>query len=727
MFMKKVALITAAAAMASMLTVFPSASVYAETVSSAASSKANDNEEAAMTKALKLVKSRVTIPAEYSAFSFTTSVSHKMKSYNFVWQIPNDTKGRGSYRVTLTGDIITRYSEPADESAPYSHCSLSLTDKTDVQMEKAALDFIYKLNPSMKGQLVKSRGGEVSLDSNNTRIYFTRAYKGVDVQGSNDVSVTLNKHSLKVSGFNCSWWQNAAFDEPSKALSQDKIKEIYRSEVDLEHAYRLDYDYETDKYTARVVYYPTDSYIYNAITGKHTTMYDDRSKAMETDGYDDFEVEVEEECVEEAAAPAAGVNKGNSEITLTEEEKKEIEKMKSMLTREQFKELLLKEPYIKVTKDYLLDRYEIYKDDDMPSGYVIDAYVQKNTKDEYCSYVICADAKSGKIYSFERNSNEELRSALNVKNANSLAEKAAKYYCGEFFSHYKPDESNSLPVRRSENYVEKSRTINFDRYENNILVENQYISIGVNSDGIVTSMNYNHVKDVDFGDGKIISENKAFECLFEQQDMELYYDGFIDLESKPHTYLHYSMPSWIINAKTGKLSDYSGIALANIDEKPKYDSCPYTDIANSPYKDEIIELYRHGIDITNGGDKLDPTASMTVRDVSNLMNVLGSGYYYSYDTGSIEDKKPVTRAEFARRITIQLNMDRCAKFKGIYKSPFTDVKDSSDYIGYITLAYAAGAIEKDSSGKFYPDKLLSREYALHCIYYYIENEMKATN
>ena len=62
-----------------------------------------------------------------------------------------------------------------------------------------------------------------------------------------------------------------------------------------------------------------------------------------------------------------------------------------------------------------------------------------------------------------------------------------------------------------------------------------------------------------------------------------------------------------------------------------------------------------------------------------------------------------------------------AEFSGIYRSPFKDVKDTDKSIGYIALAYGMGAIDADKNGNFGPDEYVTREYALHCIYNYIEN------
>ena len=73
------------------------------------------------------------------------------------------------------------------------------------------------------------------------------------------------------------------------------------------------------------------------------------------------------------------------------------------------------------------------------------------------------------------------------------------------------------------------------------------------------------------------------------------------------------------------------------------------------------------------------------------------------------------------RFVKDMGADRYAKMKNIFKSPFKDVSDSSAYVGYISIAWAAGAVDGSKNGNFDPDGYVTREYAYHCIYNYILN------
>lgn len=683
----------------------------------ATSTAASSSED--METAIKLVKSRVEIPEEFSKFSYTSSKNNGMQKYNFTWTRPT---GGNSYSVTISGDIITSY------RAPYAYSysgTPSFGKYTAAGYESLALQWIYKVNPEMKGCLKRDGNVNMSITGDSVSITFKRVYNDVAV-ANNTVRVSLSKKTGEVLSMSADWWQGASFVSPDKALSQEQIKEVYTGDVELKAWYRLSYDNKTQKYTAAAVYSPvSNSFEYDAVTGKPSSRADDYRKAQNTDLY--AENPATGYAAEADEAASAEVDMGvalDGEGSLTEEEAASAEELKSMLTSAQFKELIIKDPYIDLTDDYLTTNFSITKNKDAESGYMIDAYFSKNTKDVSGWFSVKADAKSGKVYSFSGYNSKESESALDPSKAVKLADSAAKYYYGDIFSGYRADPDNSSPATKSKNYSETSRTMRYYRYENGIQVDGDYINITVNSAGSVTRANSKHTKDVDFGDGKIISADAALNSLYEQQDMELSYRGFTDLESVPYTYLTYTMPSWNINAKTGKLCSYSGGEISETDETAQV--CPYTDISSSPYKAEIKMLYDYGVRIY-GGDTLSPNALITDREFEDLMNAL-SGYgatplYYGNDAdaaqGSSDNSgKYVTRAEFAKKFVNKIGGEEYAKLSGIYKSPFTDVSDNSSDIGYIAIAYAMGAID-GTNGVFSPNEYVTREYAMHCLYRYV--------
>ena len=691
-------------------------STAAQTASASSEKKDTASEEEQMKNALALVKSRITIPEEYSSFSYSTNQSDGMRSYSFTWTEPT---GSRSYSVRVKGDIITSYRSPTENS-----WKPGISDHNPSYFTNKALSWVYKVNPSMKGFLTKS---SINLSINDDSVYvnFGRSFGGIKVTGGNWADVTLNKYTGEVTGYNGVWWQNAEFVSAAGALSQEDIKKIYCGEVTIKPYYRIYTDETTGKKKTNIVYEPMNSYTYDALTGKHSAMDDDYLKFMDTDLYDNGKggpmeeeaVEMEEDCAE--GSPATGVS-------FTEEELAAAADLSTMLTSEQFKALAVKDKYMGITEKYLVKNFNIEKNDNAECGFAINCNMIINNKTESRTVVITADAKSGKIMSFYTYSDES-KAEINVKKATTLANAALKYYYGDIADEYKADAANSAPVSTGGSYKETSRTMRYNRYVNNIQVTDNYINITVNSAGRVTSVYSRHDKDVDFGDGLIINKETALKLLCEQQDMELSYDGFLDLESKPHVYLRYEMPSWRINGVNGKLCDYEGKPSAKAEKSS--DTCPYKDIAKSSYKNEITALYEHNVKIFEGSE-FKPTEMMTFKEFTQLLDTV-TGYGYEpvpLEEDVIEEDvsaepasdRYFTRMTLAKEFVRAAQAERFAGYTSIYKSPFTDVSSKDENLGYAALAYAMGAVKAGKDGKFYPNAYVTREYAYHCAYNYLK-------
>ena len=693
----------------------------AQTEKASSDSKSDVSEEEQMKNALALVKSKITIPESYSSFTYSTGKNQGMRSYNFTWTDPSSSV---SYSAEVTGDIITAY------QAPYHNSwNRGISSYNPSYFVNKALSWVYKVNPSMKGFLTKSNVW-LTLSSDEVYVSFDRTFGGIKVNnGENSVRVTLNKYTGDIIDYSGTWWQNAEFVSAAGALSQEDIKKIYCDEVTIKPYYRIYTDYATGKKKTNIVYEPLNSYAYDALTGKHSSMEDDYAKYMDTDLYDNGEGldGYAEEVVEDEAAveaPATGVS-------FTDEELAAAADLSTMLTSEQFKALAVKDKYMGITDKYLVKNFNIDRNINVECGYSISCTMMINNKTDSRSVNITADAKSGKIMSFYSYSDES-RAEINVKKATTLANAALKYYYGDIADEYKADTGNSAPVQSSGSYKETSRTMRYNRYVNNIQVTDNYINITVNSAGKVTSVYSRHDNDVDFGDGLIINKETALKLLCEQQDMELSYDGFLDLESKPHVYLRYEMPSWRINGVNGKLCDYEGKPSAKAEKSS--DTCPYKDIAKSPYKSEITALYEHNVKIFEGSE-FRPTEKMTFKEFTQLLDTV-TGYGYepvpleedvleedvSADSGSAEtaSDRYFTRMTLAKEFVRAAQADKFAKYTSIYRSPFTDVSSKDENVGYAALAYAMGAVKAGSDGKFYPNAYVTREYAYHCAYNYLK-------
>ena len=724
---------TAAAllACAAMIGAMP-VNISAKTASSSASS--SSAQASGLKNAIAAVKSRIDIPEEFSEFKSSVSTYNGLTSYSLTWSLPSDaSKGdyaKRSITAQYTGNTITSYQSPYAASSTRPAFS-KLSQQT---LENKAIEYANQLIPESKGKL-RVQSTSMSLGSGNVSVYLARV-NGDAALSKNMITVSLDKMTGRLLGLNATWWEGASFADSTKALSQEKIKAIYKKEASATLQFRLTYkstDGKESYYTAVPVYSSDSIFTYNALTGEHSTMDKDFAASRNTDLYDE-ELEVEEDSDDIATAEGAEITSAKA-VNFTEAELKQDEDLSKCLTQAQFKALMIKDPYINVTDKYLTTSYDISRDSSYESGYGVTVNYTLNNSDSYSSYYINADAVTGKVRSFNcwgdaASSNE----VIDIKAVNATAGKVIAYYVPEISKEYKANIDNTAPAQKTKSYVESERTLRYTRYKFNISVPDDTINVRVNSKGVVTSFNYNYHKNVDFGSGKVISKAKAIDTYLANNDLSLYYDGFLDLRSKPTTYLHYKSANWYVNAYTGQMCNYSGGKLTEKAVAPA--ECPYTDIGTSPYKDEITRLYSYNVRFTTG-EKLDPGAKVTKTELQQLLNGISSGGYVIYDDyddvyedyvvypeeASDNSKvKYLTRLDAAKLFVEKEGYSKAAALQGIYKAPFKNISSTDSDAGYIAIAKLLGVAQGNSKGEYTKNAALTREYALHLIYSYVVNQ-----
>ncbi|MDY2846870.1 MAG: S-layer homology domain-containing protein [Oscillospiraceae bacterium] len=720
--MKKKTISAAAAVMAAVLAfgaAAPCTSVVAEAVTSSSSAKSES--AAKMEAALKIVKSRINIPEEFTEFSYSTRTEKAIEGYNFTWKAV-DAAGeeQGSVEVTIMDSIITRY------NVNYNNDYIGTPTLAKLSKEKIheyAVSAVRALDPDIADQIEVSEDFSISLHGSSARIDLSRKVNGLYL-GKNTGSIYINKNTGEVVSFSLNWWNDAEFEDSSKAVTEEEMEQSYKDNVKLVPSYVINRVYDdkgkvTGK-TAKLIFSQDNKAVFDASTGKPTTMYDDYAKANNTANYSLYdtveEVPVEEDCEEVVeAAPATG---GGYEVTLTAAEKQALMDSGKYYSKTEAVEIITKDKYLNIGDDYVMES-GVFREGNSSSGFTWQFSFYKNTEKEYRSAYVTMDAESGKIISFNKYAKSPTKT-INIKTVNKIAEQAAKYYLSDIFGEYKSAESNNADANK-----QTSRNIIFSRYVNDIAVQDNDIIINVNSDGEVMSFSYNY-DEAAFPSADIISEEKAYEKAFEQTDFRLYYDGFRRLDGKSRIYMLYTVDDFYLDAKTGKLCTSNG---SPITAKEKTDGCPYTDIEGHWAEKYITTLYDYGIKLsTDSGDKFDPDEYITEREFSELLN---SVFYvnamplmyedYSYSKAAEYGNDKLTKAAAAKEFVLCAGGKDFAEIKGIYKSPFKDVEPTREDLGYISIAYGMGAVKADSGGNFNPEGKLTRGYAMYMIYNYLKN------
>lgn len=741
-----------------LLTALPFAEVNA---ADSNTSTQESRETAELKAAISEVKKRIDIPKELTKFDYETETSYETTYYKLMWYSEKENDYGSIYTdksvtVEYFNGFISGYNYYDKNRS--SGSALSFAKLTPEEQEKCVKKHLKALNPDLKGNMVIERNSaDLSLSAHKVNYSFWREENGIGFIG-NSGSMSIDRDTGKLLEFDLTWWNDAKCPDASKMLSEKEVMDIYASRKPLGVRYSLftDSEYDNEKkewiYTQFIlpVYYPTvggENEI-DAITGKYTSFYEDREKysytsAYSWNSYDDYDYEYEE-CAEEVIDGEGDVQEDFSEAELDA-----LEKENKYISAEQALKIIKDNKYIKFNKELVpSNNYLSSYTDDKGEAKVSKVFNYEYTTDDETkdSIFLCVtmDAFSGDIISFRKSydygekSPDKNETPISKSSAVARAENAAKYFIGDKAKEYRED---SVWYKDSK---EVSKTVEFTRYVNDIPTDFDDMKITVDSRGEVLSFSHTY-HDMEFPEAKLVSEELAYEKLFENMKPELYYHGFTDLQMKSHVYLTYEFESsYYINALNGERITYAGKAYyTNNDVKTEIKEAKlYTDIKGHKYEKEIETLWNYGVRITDN-EKLDPDRAITIGEFQELIGkgLLYNDYFYDMypmiqkkdpETGDYyyEDnpklKEKLTYKELAK-LYVYIYANGCYEaggIEGIFAPPYKNVPTSDPYCGYIAIAKSKGLISDGTS--FGKDKTISRAEALKMVYDHIaaEKEMK---
>ncbi|MGN0674884.1 MAG: S-layer homology domain-containing protein, partial [Oscillospiraceae bacterium] len=486
----------------------------------------------------------------------------------------------------------------------------------------------------------------------------------------------------------------------------------------------------------------------DAFTGKESTIWEDMKAAEGTRYYGGWDCDdaVAEECDSDEGLE----NPATGSVNFTPAELEKIQKDNNLIKTDKAFEMLKTDKLVALTDDYKLKSYEIYSTEDVKTGdetfYLDLRYAVKDElKENYKSYTninVRLNAETGEVLYLNRYGNKADLPKLDVAKAKGIAESVAKTYSKDIFTQYKADKSNSSPVSSwtsgGKTYYESERSFAFNRFVNGIQVTGDQISVSVDSNGVVTSYSVNHTEDVTFVPNNILGKSEAFDKLYDQQAFEYYYDGWITKDGKVKTYLIYKMDSFYLNANTGKLCSWSGT------EPYTYVSAEdvkYSDIKGIKQEEAIRALQKYGVVLTTKS-KFEPDKLITEDEFMNLVTSALGGYSVAYedeveveyveeDMTLAQKTEAEKKAEAEKKDKAETTVKEAAVMFGklylsadiaklnIFKSPFSDVKNSDEDAGYIAVANAKGFITGEN-GKLNGEKTITRAEAAQIIYDYLK-------
>ncbi len=664
--------------MAALMALSSSVCVYAE-----------GRDEAELRTMLSRVKSRIEVPAELEEFDYRVSTYSPKEEYTFTWHTPDDAEKYKAISCTICSTVITNYSYTDADFYDYTGRDVSLAKLSADELYSKAVKAVTMLNPTVAGSIEIDKDS-LSLALSGNRATFRLIRTKNDIPVDNDGGrIVLDKDTGELISFNISWHPNAAFRSPEKIISEEKAKDAYEDMIAIYPEYEIYFDGDNKAYTSRIVYRQADRGEINAFNGKKSNFV--------TDGYfGDNDITMDDAVEEEAGA--ADKNMG-----FTEAELKELNKDLPYATEADIIKLMKSDEYMSYNDGMVLDYSRLYKTEyndnetyvytanfsaeQMSDKPVYEDYMEEVIWEDsyfYESVGISVNAETGEIISYSYyNSDMDRSDTFDEAKTKAKAEDVAEKYAGERFGEYTFDSGDvSKYTDKQNNTTYYGSWYGWDREVNGLDVRGDYINVGFNAHGVLTEYSINY-SDVEFASpDDILSEDEIMDIFWQDNELELYYLARVH-EKITKTVLVYGTDSTVYrDAFTGKpVYNWDYAVQSNVEA-----------IKDKALREKAEILEMHGIAVTNGMEKVsDGVKTDAYADILN--RICAMGLYGQYDilplsSGKYDAEADITVGDAMVMLTAAECGTAVPSLGGIFKSPYTDVKENDKNIGYYAIAHA---------------------------------------
>ena len=675
--MRKIVSLTMAAVTALSCSPIAMADDYIAAESPAVVSSQNQQNTTELENALRKVKTRITIPAELSEFTYYTGTNNGKTTYSFEWSTPYTEKVYKSISCSVINTVITRYS--VYDSSKYNY-ETKLADLTSQQLYSYAEKAVKKLNPTVyKDISIDKDSLNISLSSDRAVFSICRTKNGVPVK-NNSGRIVINKNTGNLVSFNINWSASAGFKKPNSVISEEKAMKAYNEMIDIYPVYQLTYDREKDDFISEIIYTQKDYGEINAFTGKKSDFI--------ADGYfgdDETCEEAEDDCGAEG-----GVDK---DFAFTEKELEELNKVLPYATEEKIRDLLESSEYLTINDSMELYNSHIYKDTEGKNDkYIFSASFSSADYDdddywtksfEICNIVVNAETGEILSYDYYNNNSKNYTNKYDEAEAAKIADEIAKEFAGEKYQEY--GEFIASP-----NYYSpaNSSIINYygsffysGRYVNDIVVESNNISIELDCNNKLINYSIRYT-DADFiSPENMLKPDEIMDIFWKNNDIDLYYLTRV-IDKKTKTVLVYGTDENVYcDAFTGEQKYYY------------VNSSDLSGISSSSIKKMAKVLNEHGFILSDG--KFSEKDAVKECDFANALNMFTEVRLYGmYDTLKLTDgvydnsDKLLTVGDAMIMLTAAECGTKVPELSKIFKSPYTDISDTDEFVGYYAIAHA---------------------------------------
>lgn len=657
-----------------------------------------NTESESMQKTLEHAKTVLTIPEEYTEFSYHSQTDADGIVY---WTFRWSGEQKGNMEATFSEDGVLAsyyawvYTESYDDSlANYNHS----------EAKEIAKEFIQKVNPQVYPYLLEDTPDGENRDS-RTAFFTFREYRNDIPTFANTVSVTVDKYHGIVRNYQ-SAKRMEGFLETETKLTEAEAKELYLRDIGIRMEYRMYYNYQTKTYKVFPVYSLKDTTgkAICAVTGEVLEPYFPESFLFR---------------VYNGAMSDLIMKEQASGVQFTPEELAALANVSEVLSKEDA-EKLVKEK-ISALKDYTLRSASLQRDyrDETRLFWYLD--FQKDGDGYRASVQL--DAKTGQLLGFSLPQNSSKNTTFTKEDAKKVAEAFLQKEAADVFpkTAYTEEVHTYVPLAK-EGTLPNSYEITYQRMENGISVNGNYLTVRVDADTKqVGSYNRSFTEGLSFPDiSTCLSETEIFDIMDEKMDFLVTYLPTEEGNKLAYTFLQ--PESQMFDPYTGKLLSYDGTDLQE-SFVPQY-----TDIHGHWAEEMILTLLDNGYYFPEHDFR--PDDSITKKEFLQFFKMIGNDTDEELNKfiAKIEEipaeaadvNAVMTKETISKYFIYYLGYQKIAAVDEMFLYPFPDGEAvDASFKGDITILTGLGIFKGSSDGHFYPKKELTRAEAVSCVYHFL--------
>ncbi|WP_027398350.1 YcdB/YcdC domain-containing protein [Anaerovorax odorimutans] len=649
---------------------------------------AGSDDSISLEKAIKTVKSIITIPSDYTEFNYSKDEYNEEGGKEIKWDLTwsNKENDKEIYVVVSNDGYLLRYSKNL-----YNDNNDGLGSITKEMAIKTAEEFLLKARPD----LAKKMKLKETSDSNTSIFNFEyQLYENNIPVDFMEATVEIDKFTGEVIDYYGLDSTFPSFPDKDGIIDKETAKKTFLDNSGVQLKYYSYYDGKKESLKIFPAYSVSNkNKAVDAKTGEFVNIY-----------YGDIYGSTS---MKEASMDTAAGNE------LTREELEAIDNVSSLISKEKAESLCRSivpgiTSSMKVTNSHLTKNY-IDKEQ----------YIWRIGFDKAFAKL---NAKSGKLISFYiyRDYDNDVKGGISKEKAQSIAESFAKKIDNEKFEQTSLGEDSQIVPYVNEEDDLRDYSFKYERIVNGIPFADNSINITVNkADGKILQYDCKWYDNAEFPSiDKAMVKDKAFDTYDKYCNYDLMYVK-TDKDKSSLVYTFRDSVNYYIDPVTGEKLDWKG------DTYREKEIPEYTDIKGHWCEKNVNSLLESGYYIE--GEQFNPNSKITQIKFLRYLYSPEQSYYDDeefYDMlksrdiileNEIDKDKNITRNEAAKFAVRYMGQGKSAEHPEIFLNPFKD-KVENEYKGYAAICYGLGIMKGDKKERFNGNNVVSNAEASAIIY-----------